>query len=323
MKTYSITLCLNIMKIANNITDLIGKTPLLRLDRYASKLSLKTAPLAKLEYFNPGGSVKDRVAFFMISEAEIRGELSPGAIIVEPTSGNTGVGLAMVAAVKGYRLVLTMPDSMSSERRALLAAYGADLVLTPAAEGMTGAIEKALKIVVETPNAVMLKQFENGDNPLAHYRTTANEIWNDTCGKVDVLVAGVGTGGTITGTARRLKELNANVSVVAVEPLSSPVLSGGVSGSHKIQGIGAGFIPPIYDSSLVDEVMKVSDDDAMEAVRLLARTEGVLTGYSSGAALWAAAELLQRKEYEDKNIVVVLPDNGERYLSTNLFHYEK
>lgn len=311
------------MKIANNITDLIGKTPLLRLDRYASKLSLKTAPLAKLEYFNPGGSVKDRVAFFMISEAEIRGELSPGAIIVEPTSGNTGVGLAMVAAVKGYRLVLTMPDSMSSERRALLAAYGADLVLTPAAEGMTGAIEKALKIVAETPNAVMLKQFENGDNPLAHYRTTANEIWNDTCGKVDVLVAGAGTGGTITGTARRLKELNANVSVVAVEPLSSPVLSGGVSGSHKIQGIGAGFIPPIYDSSLVDEVMKVSDDDAMEAVRLLARTEGVLTGYSSGAALWAAAELLQRKEYEDKNIVVVLPDNGERYLSTNLFHYEK
>lgn len=311
------------MNIADKITDLIGVTPLLRLDRYAEKLTLPTAPLAKLEYFNPGGSVKDRAAFYMISEAEKRGELFPGAVIVEPTSGNTGVGLAMVAAVKGYRLVLAMPDSMSSERRGLLAAYGAELVLTPAVKGMPGAIEKAREIVANTPGAVMLGQFDNADNPLAHYCTTANEIWSDTCGKVDIFVAGVGTGGTITGTARRLKELNTGIKVVAVEPLSSPVLSGGIPGSHKIQGIGAGFVPSIYDSVLVDEVIKVSNDEAMETTRLLARTEGVLVGFSSGAALWAATELLRCKENKGKNVVALLPDNGERYLSTNLFDYEK
>ena len=306
--------------IEEHITELIGNTPMLRLSRFAQDVGLPNAPLAKLEYFNPAGSVKDRAALSMVCGAEQRGELAPGAIIVEPTSGNTGVGLAMVAAVKGYRLVLTMPETMSFERRALLAAYGAELVLTPAAQGMQGAIDKAHDIVAKNSAAVMLKQFENSDNPLAHYDTTAWEIWQATDGNVDILVVAVGTGGTLSGVARRLKELNKNIQVVAVEPSSSPVLSGGQPGAHKIQGIGAGFVPANYDSALVDEVISVTDEAAIETARRLARSEGFLVGYSGGAALWAAANVQRRKENHKKNIVVVLPDNGERYLSTNLFN---
>lgn len=309
------------MNIAEHITDLIGKTPLLRLVRYAEVVGLSVAPLAKLEYFNPGGSVKDRTAYSMICEAEKRGELSKGSVIVEPTSGNTGVGLAMVAAVKGYRLILTMPETMSSERRGLLAAYGAELILTPGEKGMQGAIDKAKEIVAYDNAAVMLGQFDNSDNVLAHYRTTAEEIWNDTEGCVDLFVAGVGTGGTITGVAQRLKELNGNIKVVAVEPSASAVLSGAAKGVHKIQGIGAGFIPSIYNASLVDEIMKVSDDDAVATVHRLAQSEGVLAGYSGGAALWAVTEMLHRNDCMYKCPVVILPDNGERYLSTNLFKF--
>ena len=307
------------MKIANVITELIGNTPLLRANSYARAEGLSCAPLAKLEYFNPAGSVKDRAALFMVLDAEKRGILKPGATIVEPTSGNTGVGLAFVCSTRGYNLVLTMPDTMSRERMSLLKAYGAQLVLTPGSEGMAGSIAKARELCDTIEGAVILQQFENGANPESHYHTTAEEIWRDTDGKVDIFVACVGTGGTISGTARRLKELNPAIKVVGVEPASSPVLNGGEKGAHKIQGIGAGFIPAIYDAAVVDEVLCVTDDQAIAATRKLAATEGVLVGYSSGAALHAAAELIRREGYTDKNIVVLLPDGGERYLSTDLF----
>ena len=307
------------MKIADNLTALIGNTPLLRVSRYAAAQGLQCAPIVKMEYFNPGSSVKDRTALSMINDAEARGILREGATIIEPTSGNTGVGLALVSAVKGYRLILTMPDTMSIERMNLLRAYGAELVLTPGAEAMAGAIKKANELAAEIPGSVILQQFENGANPAAH-TATADEIWRDTGGGIDVFVAGVGTGGTITGTARRLKELNPAIKIVGVEPASSPVLSGGERGAHKLQGIGAGFVPKIYDSSVVDEIIPVTNEDAIATSRALVRTEGLLVGYSSGAALWAATALLRAGE--KGNVVVLLPDCGERYLSTDLF-FEK
>ena len=307
------------MKIAEDLTALIGNTPLLRVSRYAAAQGLQCAPIVKMEYFNPGSSVKDRTALSMINDAEARGILREGATIIEPTSGNTGVGLALVSAVKRYRLILTMPDTMSIERMNLLRAYGAELVLTPGAEAMAGAIKKANELAAEIPGSVILQQFENGANPAAH-TATADEIWRDTGGGIDVFVAGVGTGGTITGTARRLKELNPAIKIVGVEPASSPVLSGGERGAHKLQGIGAGFVPKIYDSSVVDEIIPVTNEDAIATSRALVRTEGLLVGYSSGAALWAATALLRAGE--KGNVVVLLPDCGERYLSTDLF-FEK
>lgn len=306
------------MKIADNLTMLIGNTPLLRVSRYATAAGVADAPVVKIEYFNPAGSVKDRTALSMVNAAEANGLLSAGATIIEPTSGNTGVGLALVSAVKGYKLILTMPESMSVERMNLLRSYGAKLVLTPAADAMAGAIKKANELAAEIPGSVILQQFENEANPAAH-NSTAEEIWRDTDGKVDIFVAGVGTGGTITGTARKLKEFNKNIKIIGVEPSASAVLSGGKKGSHKLQGIGAGFVPKIYDASLVDEIISVPDERAIETARMLVRTEGLLVGYSSGAALWAATELLRRPEYAGKNIVVLLPDCGERYLSTDLF----
>lgn len=306
-------------KIAQRLTDLIGGTPLLELNRFAAKKGLARPIIAKLEYFNPGGSAKDRIALAMIKQAEADGRLKPGATIIEPTSGNTGVGLALVAAVRGYRLILTMPETMSIERRQLVSAYGAKVVLTPAAEGMTGAIKEAERLRDSIDGALILQQFENKANPAAHFATTGPEIWDDTEGHVDVFVAGAGTGGTISGVGRYLKSKNPAVRIVAVEPASSPVLSGGKAGPHAIQGIGAGFVPAVYDSSVVDEVMTVSNDDAMSTTRLLARSEGLLTGISSGAAAWAAAELARREELRDKTIVTLLPDTGERYLSTGVF----
>ncbi|MBQ8269682.1 MAG: cysteine synthase A [Bacteroidaceae bacterium] len=306
------------MKIAESLTSLIGNTPLLRVSRYAAAAGLVTAPIVKIEYFNPAGSVKDRTALSMITAAEERGMLHKGATIIEPTSGNTGVGLALVSAIRGYKLILTMPDTMSAERMNLLRAYGATLVLTPGADAMAGAIKKANELAAEIPGSIILQQFENVANPAAH-TSTANEIWRDTCGSVDIFVAGVGTGGTITGTGRRLKELNPAVKIVAVEPASSPVLSGGAKGAHKLQGIGAGFVPTIYDAAVVDEVIAVKNEDAIETARRLVATEGLLVGYSSGAALWAAGEILRRPDCAGKNVVVLLPDCGERYLSTDLF----
>lgn len=306
-------------KIAQRLTDLIGGTPLLELNRFAAEKGLARPIIAKLEYFNPGGSAKDRIALAMIKQAEADGKLKPGATIIEPTSGNTGVGLALVAAVRGYRLILTMPETMSIERRQLVSAYGAKVVLTPAAEGMTGAIKEAERLRDSIDGALILQQFENKANPAAHFATTGPEIWDDTEGHVDVFVAGAGTGGTISGVGRYLKSKNPAVRIVAVEPASSPVLSGGKAGPHAIQGIGAGFVPAVYDSSVVDEVMTVSNDDAMSTTRLLARSEGLLTGISSGAAAWAAAELARREELHDKTIVTLLPDTGERYLSTGVF----
>lgn len=306
-------------KIAQRLTDLIGGTPLLELNRFAAEKGLARPIIAKLEYFNPGGSAKDRIALAMIKQAEADGRLKPGATIIEPTSGNTGVGLALVAAVRGYRLILTMPETMSIERRQLVSAYGAKVVLTPAAEGMTGAIKEAERLRDSIDGALILQQFENKANPAAHFATTGPEIWDDTEGHVDVFVAGAGTGGTISGVGRYLKSKNSAVRIVAVEPASSPVLSGGKAGPHAIQGIGAGFVPAVYDSSVVDEVMTVSNDDAMSTTRLLARSEGLLTGISSGAAAWAAAELARREELRDKTIVTLLPDTGERYLSTGVF----
>ena len=306
-------------KIADTITELIGNTPLLRVNNYAAAEKLGCAPLAKLEYFNPAGSVKDRAALYMVLDAERRGVLKPGATIVEPTSGNTGVGLAFVCSTRGYKLLLTMPETMSRERMSLLKAYGAQLVLTPGADGMAGSIAKAQELCDTIEGAVILQQFENKANPEAHYCTTAEEIWRDTDGAVDVFVACVDTGGTISGTAKRLKELNSAIKVVGVEPASSPVLTGGKKGAHKIQGIGAGFIPAIYDATVVDEVVRVTDEDAMRAAKQLAATEGVLVGFSSGAALSAATNLVRRGGYEKKNVVVLLPDGGERYLSTDLF----
>lgn len=306
-------------KTAQSLTDLIGGTPLLELNRFAAEKGLVRPIIAKLEYFNPGGSAKDRIALAMIRQAEEDGTLRPGATIIEPTSGNTGVGLALVAAVRGYRLILTMPETMSIERRQLVSAYGAQVVLTPAAEGMTGAIKEAERLRDSIDGAIILQQFSNKANPAAHFATTGPEIWNDTEGHVDVFVAGAGTGGTISGVGRYLKSKNPAIRIVAAEPASSPVLSGGKAGAHAIQGIGAGFVPDVYDSSVVDEVITVSNDDAMSTTRLLARSEGLLTGISSGAAAWAAAELARSEELRDKTIVTLLPDTGERYLSTGVF----
>lgn len=303
------------MNIAQQLTDLIGATPLLRLERVAPGCGI----LAKLECFNPLSSAKDRAAWYMIRDAEEKGLLQPGGVIVEPTSGNTGVGLSYVAAVRGYRVILTMPETMSQERRSLLSALGAELVLTEGAKGMGGAIARAKELLEEIPGAWMPDQFNNPANARAHYETTGPEIWADTDGTVEVLVAGVGSGGTITGAGRYLKEKNPAVKVVAVEPAESPVLSGGKAGPHKIQGIGAGFVPGVLDTGMVDEVLTVKGEDAMAMVRALARKEGLLVGISSGAAAAAAQELSRRPEYQGKKIVVVLPDTGERYLSTGVF----
>lgn len=309
-------------KIAKNLTELIGRTPLMELAEYSRKYGLKQNIIAKLEAFNPAGSVKDRVALAMIEDAEARGALKPGATIIEPTSGNTGVGLAMVATIKGYHLMLTMPETMSIERRNLLKALGAEIVLTDGLAGMAGSIAKAQELRASIPGSVILQQFENPSNAQIHTLTTGGEIWTDTDGKVDVFIAGVGTGGTICGVARALKKHNPNVYIVAVEPESSPVLEGGVEGPHRIQGIGANFIPAIYDASVVDEVFPVPDDEAIRGGRELASTEGLLAGISSGAAVYAARLLAQRPEFADKKIVVLLPDTGERYLSTELFAFE-
>lgn len=309
------------MNIKNSLTELIGHTPLLALRRWGKQQQLVAEIVAKVEYFNPGGSVKDRVALSMITDAEEKGLLKPGALIIEPTSGNTGVGLAWVASVKGYRLILTMPETMSLERRNLLKALGAELVLTPGSEGMGGAIRKAQEIQAATPGSLILQQFENPANPLAHERTTAEEIWQDTDGQIDIFVASVGTGGTLTGTARGLKKKNPNIRIVAVEPAGSPVLSGGKAGPHKIQGIGAGFIPKILDTSLIDQIIPVTDEDAMCTSRELSATEGLLVGISSGAAAFAAREIAKEKANQGKRIVVLLPDTGERYLSTELFQH--
>lgn len=309
-------------KIAKNLTELIGRTPLMELAEYSRKYGLKQNIIAKLEAFNPAGSVKDRVALAMIEDAEARGALKPGATIIEPTSGNTGVGLAMVATIKGYHLMLTMPETMSIERRNLLKALGAEIVLTDGLTGMAGSIAKAQELRTSIPGSIILQQFENPSNAQIHTLTTGEEIWTDTDGKVDVFVAGVGTGGTICGVARALKKHNPDVYIVAVEPESSPVLEGGVEGPHRIQGIGANFIPAIYDASVVDEVLPVPDDEAIRGGRELASTEGLLAGISSGAAVYAARLLAQRLDFADKKIVVLLPDTGERYLSTELFAFE-
>lgn len=310
------------MKIAKDLTQLIGNTPLLEVCRIEKKEQLKARLLVKLESFNPGGSVKDRIAFAMIEEAEKTGLIKPGDTIIEPTSGNTGIGLAWVAKVKGYKLILTMPDTMSMERRNLLKALGAQLVLTPGTEGMKGAIRKAEDLKKEEENAVILQQFQNPSNPLIHYRTTGPEIWRDTDGKIDYLVAGVGTGGTISGTARYLKERRPELKAVAVEPASSAVLSGNDPGPHKIQGIGAGFVPSNYDSTIIDKIVKVTDEEAVKAGRLLAAEEGVLAGISSGAAFHAAIELAKDEANRGKTIVAILPDTGERYLSTVLYAFD-
>lgn len=309
-------------KIHQQLTELIGHTPLLELQKLARLHQSKARIIAKLEYFNPGGSVKDRVALAMIEDAERRGILKPGAVIIEPTSGNTGVGLAWVAGVKGYKTILTMPETMSLERQNLLKAMGAQLVLTSGEKGMSGAIEKANELRDSTPGAVILQQFENPANPEAHVRTTAEEIWADMDGQVDVFVAGVGTGGTLSGTGRGLKAHNPAVEIVGVEPDSSAVLSGDKPGLHKIQGIGAGFVPKTYDASVVDKVIRVADDDAIRTGRELSLQEGLLTGISSGAAVFAALQLARQPEYAGKNIVVLLPDTGERYLSTVLYAFE-
>ncbi|MCL2563329.1 MAG: cysteine synthase A [Oscillospiraceae bacterium] len=306
-------------RIAHSITDFIGGTPLLALSRYGAERGLGARVLGKLEYFNPAGSVKDRIALAMISDAEACGKLSPGSVIVEPTSGNTGIGLAAVAATRGYRVILTMPETMSIERRNLLRAYGAELVLTEGALGMKGAIDKAEALAAEIPNAFLPGQFVNPANPRVHFETTGPEIWRDTDGKTDILVAGIGTGGTISGTGAYLKSQNPDIRVVAVEPQDSPILSAGKAGSHKIQGIGAGFVPDTLDTEIYDEIITVANEDAFTEGRAVARVEGLLVGISSGAALWAAAQVAARAENVGKTVVVVLPDTGERYLSTALF----
>lgn len=307
------------MKIAKSLVQLIGNTPLLELSNYNEEKGTLGTIIAKLEYFNPGGSVKDRVGFGMIEAAEKEGLLNKDSVIIEPTSGNTGIALAYIAAAKGYRLILTMPETMSLERRNLLKALGAELVLTPGAEGMKGAIAKANELKASIENSIILQQFENPANPQIHKVTTAEEIWNDTDGRVDIIVAGVGTGGTLTGIGEVLKARKSEVKIVAVEPANSPVVSGGNPGPHKLQGIGAGFIPKNLNVSIIDEIIKVENEDAFKASKDLARTEGLLVGISSGAAIVAATELANREENKDKNIVVILPDTGERYLSTDLY----
>jgi cysteine synthase A len=307
------------MRIAKSLTDLIGKTPLLELSNYEAKYALEAKIVAKLEYFNPAGSVKDRIAKAMIDDAEQRGLLKKGSVIIEPTSGNTGIGLASVAAARGYRVILTMPETMSAERRTLMKAYGAEIVLTEGAKGMKGAIAKAEELAAATPGSFIPGQFTNPANPATHRATTGPEIWEDTGGKVDLLVAGAGTGGTVTGAGEYLKSKNPNIKVVVVEPAGSPVLSEGRPGPHKIQGIGAGFVPAILNTSVYDEIVTVQNEDAFAAARELAKTEGLLAGISSGAAVWAATELAKRSENAGKTIVTILPDTGERYLSTALF----
>lgn len=306
------------MAIYSKITDLIGHTPLVQLSTFAAKRNINANIIAKVEYFNPGGSVKDRIALSMILDAEKNGILKPGGTIIEPTSGNTGVGLSLVGAVRGYKVILTMPETMSIERRKLAQAYGTEIVLTPGSAGMKGAIAKAEELRDNTPGAVILQQFENAANPRIHEETTGNEIWQDSDGKVDVFVAGVGTGGTVSGTAKALKAHNPNVYVVAVEPATSAVLSGNPSGAHKIQGIGAGFVPKNFNREAVDEILPVANEDAFATARSLAKEEGVFVGISSGAAAYAASVVAQRPEFAGKNIVVLLPDTGERYLSTAL-----
>lgn len=310
-------------KIFKRITDLVGRTPLVELAKYSALRGAGTPIVAKVESFNPGGSVKDRIALAMIEAAEAQGLLKPGATIIEPTSGNTGVGLALVSAVKGYKLILTMPETMSMERRNLVKAYGAQVKLTSGATGMGGAIKAAEELRDSIPGSIILGQFVNQANPQRHYDTTGLEIWEDTDGQVDIFVAGVGTGGTVSGIGRRLKEKNPGVKIVAVEPSVSPVLSGGTAGPHKIQGIGAGFVPATYDASVVDEVVRVDNDDAILAGRQLAQQEGLLVGISSGAAAFAATELARRPENAGKRIVVLLPDTGERYLSTVLYAFDE
>lgn len=305
--------------IYKNLSELVGRTPLLELTNYEKKNNLEATVVAKLEYFNPAGSVKDRIAKAMIEDAEVKGRLKPNSVIIEPTSGNTGIGLASVAAARGYRLILTMPETMSIERRNLLKAYGAELVLTEGAKGMKGAIAKANELVAEIPDAIIAGQFDNPANPEIHRKTTGPEIWVDTDGLVDIFVAGIGTGGTITGVGEYLKSKNPNVKVVAVEPFDSPMLSEGTAGPHKIQGIGAGFVPQVLNTKVYDEIIKVKNEDAFAVGRDLSKTEGLLVGISSGAALWAATELAKRPENRGKTIVVILPDTGERYLSTPLF----
>ncbi len=306
-------------RVANNLTELIGNTPLLKLNGYSAKEGITASLIGKLEYHNPAGSVKDRIAWGMIREAEENGKLKPGSVIIEPTSGNTGIGLASVAAARGYRIIITMPETMSVERRKLLTAYGAELVLTEGAKGMKGAIAKAQELAEQTPDSFIPGQFVNPVNPQVHRETTGPEIWEDTAGQVDILVAGIGTGGTITGVGEFLKSKNANIKVVAVEPADSPVLSEGTPGPHKIQGIGAGFVPETLNTEIYDEIITVKNEDAFATGKEIAKTEGLLVGISSGAAIWAAAQVAKRPENAGKTIVAILPDTGERYLSTALF----
>ena len=310
-------------KIAKQLTELIGNTPLLELSKFSEAKGLETPIIAKVEFFNPGGSVKDRIALAMIEDAEKKGLLKPGATIIEPTSGNTGVGLALVSAVKGYKLILTMPETMSVERRNLVKAYGAEVKLTSGKDGMPGAIKAAEQLRDSIPGSIILQQFENPANPAKHYATTGPEIWEQTDGQIDIFVAGVGTGGTVSGVAKYLKEKNPNIKIIAVEPKSSPVLNGGQSGPHKIQGIGAGFIPKTYDANLIDEVLDIDNDDAIRTGRELAQKEGLLVGISSGASAFGASVIAQRPENKGKKIVALLPDTGERYLSTVLYAFDE